>query len=457
MKIIYQIGRFDQNINQKLRFVINSSNGEFNDAVLSSIALKNCLKESIVVLIFPSSLPFNKNFTSSEFPIDKDLKEEISQIINSNKQRELFFKEPSYFFNRHPHISMSDGFIVIHSFGEYEGIKFESSFDDIVLRLFIDIVNRYIKSRFSDIYIDISSGHNIYISALLDSVRQFAVFVQLFNWTDKSNLPKIYISFSDPIISSNLKEYSIHIQELKFITFFSSPIKYNRDIQTNQDIPIARRIAREDKDFKRKIMKFIANFALLFSSIKNNIPLGIYTLPRDSKEDILEMINDTINKWVLPKLTQNLRCSPGLDKDDYIRLLLSLAFYYGIIDVLENAQIKDFSDQEGVSMNELEKVKKIFDIFNLKLNTQWLANELTNLKRAILNNLVTPNGPLSSWNPLREFMSGESEEVNKRNFLAHSGFERNVTEVMIYNDNSIYLRWKQDKLPNIKKMLIEEV
>lgn len=60
------------------------------------------------------------------------------------------------------------------------------------------------------IYVDISSGHNIFVSAILEAVRFFSTWAGLRNWIYITKRPEICLAFSDPILGGASKEYKIH-------------------------------------------------------------------------------------------------------------------------------------------------------------------------------------------------------------------------------------------------------
>lgn len=71
--------------------------------------------------------------------------------------------------------------MLIHSFGEFLGFPLQASLDDIVIEIFIDIYETYKSEKFSELYVDISTGLNPYTAALLEAVRNFSVCIQLEN------------------------------------------------------------------------------------------------------------------------------------------------------------------------------------------------------------------------------------------------------------------------------------
>ena len=440
MIYIYQIGRLEKNITNEINFRIG---GEIISSSLSSLALKQHLENSgkgnvKVILAYPVSLPFNGKLIEGESQIPTDLKNKIKRILDDSSERENYLKNPEEFFKSHPH-SNGNEFFIIHSIGQYERQKFEGKYDDIVLDFFIDMLERIKVCDQTEIYVDVSSGLNVYVSAMLEAVRHFSTYYHLSEWENRKL--KVFLVFTDPIIGSSANEFNIYKDyELKFKVFFSSPIK-KEDID---NFALARKIAGEDRKLKKCIQEILENFAICFSAIKNNAPLAVYTFGYDKICEVKEL-EEKILQIVKYKLRENWERSPNLEKDAYIKLFLTLGFYRGIIKVLEKQSI---CPSREVNMRQMkEKFKKIYETFNLTLNEKFLGNEVSNLARKLKDK------DIKEWTLLKCAleMSGEMDE---RNFFAHSGLESNLTEVKKNNDE-ILIRYKEEeeKLKKVKEWL----
>jgi len=440
MIYIYQIGRLDSRM-QPLEFLIEDKALKFE---LSSVALKNYFKNNVkLILIYPVSLPFNKNLIDSKSNLEDSFKSKINKILENKR---AYFENPHEFFNLHPHTSYADDFALIHSLGEYEGDVFEGKFDDIVLEILVDLIERHLNDPMTELYVDISSGHNIYLSAMLEAVRHFSIFHKLSSW-DNDNI-SIRIAFSDPIIGSSKQKFEIHREyELKYKTFFSSPLTKN-DLE---NFALSRKIAGEKRELKRKIQNMLENFALCYSALKNNTPLFLYHYDFDRVEDIKNLVLEIIKK-LKDELFTDWKSSPSLDKNEYLKILLSLSFYIGIIRVLSKHEIHAKHEAE---IDEIkEKFEQIYRHFGLDLNREILGHEISNLKRKDKNDGTTLiEKATENWQSLSEFIKGEGD-FQKRNFIAHAGFERTVTEIKIY-DNKLHVRYKTDSLERIKRTLLE--
>ncbi len=429
-----------------LKFIYKENEYEVG---LSSFALKRCFGDCArLVLIYPVSLPLNKSLINQNPNLNDDLKERIRKILDNKDE---YLENPREFFSFHPHNQEANDFILIHSIGEYEKVKFESSYDDIVLEILFDMIERYLNCRFEELYIDISSGLNIYIAALLEAVRHFSIFNRLQNW--HSEKCKIYKVFSEPIIGFTSTSYEIHEVPVEFKAFYSSPIK-EQDIDNYQ---LSRKITESlfgdthNREFKNKIQRYFENFAIHFSAIKNAIPLANYTFELDSSYDIEKLLKEIISLGK-KKLHENWRRSPQLSKENFLKTLLSLSFYKGITKIFEYENINPTGDR-GVSLEEIKRFKKVYEVFGLNLNITFLGNEIRNLAEAKDSEGMRLEDKVSDdWRSLNEFLYGEGSDFNPRNFFAHAGFERMITEVRKCN-GKLYFRYRDQERDKVKEQL----
>ncbi len=450
MNLIYQIGRFDRGFNTPIKFKISDT----IEKVLSSFALKEYLSSHTltkVVIIYPVSLLLNSNSTSWDLPLV--FKEKLIKLFESSEEKEQYLNNPKEYFQLHPHSQLADYFLVIHSIGEYEGVRLSATFDDLVLEIFFDMVSHFLEEPFSTLYLDISSGHNIYVSALLEAGRLFLAFYQLRNWVKDEKSLRVYIVFSDPIIGTPKGEYQLYTHyELKVRIFFSAPIVIRKD-----DYQFAKKLTKNNKYLKKKIQPYLEKAYFFYSIIKNNIPLCLYTFEPHNLKDIDSIIK-TIIDFGKENFFKTYKKALNVDKDIFIKAIFLLALYYGIVKVLQKYEI--YPKQE-VSIHELNqkfcKQNSIYENFYLPLHRNYLGHEISNnFEKEKMKKKFQP-----VWKPFREFISEEStdtevksanQDIIPRNFIAHCGFERNCLEVKKIN-SEILLRYNKEKLEKIKKII----
>ncbi len=464
---IYQVGRLDVNAFKELNFIVY--NKPFKSS-LSSFAIKDYYEEnydssshdsSSIVLIYPVSLPFNqillknRDFISS---IPGTFKDRIEHALNNPQD---YLNNPQKLFESHPHSEMACNFFTIHSLGAYntnnQQIKFSCHYSDIFLEILLDMVSRYIQHVESSNHdgklkfiIDISSGLNIYITALLEAARYLGVLMQLAGIYNKDKVPEVIIAFSDPILPNENISYTIHFDPVRTKAFYSSPISY-KDIDK---FKLSKAIYPEDRKEKNRLQEILDSFAITYSAIKNNAPLAIYQFGYKERDKILDMMKDFIED-TLSNLYKNFESSPNLKKDDYLKVLLTLAFSYGIASLLENNNIKQ---HHGIDISELrDSFESVYKAFGLDLNDIVLGNEVNLINKAKKEFVEKGN---REWRQLFYLLNPNKNAFdtvpNERNYFAHAGLEQNAAQYIIEKD-LLKLKYADQHVDLIKKWLKKSV
>lgn len=462
MKLIYQIGRFEVNSLNPINFRIE--NQVFRTS-LSSLALKEYFNKnnnsSKVVLLYPVSLLFNKRVIENSSNLPEDLKKNILKVLDSNEEKNSFFLNPYPYYKLNPHSKLVDSFLVIHSIGEYEGVKFQTTFEELVLEIFIDIVEKYLNEPFKVLYLDISSGLNIYVSSLIEAGRLFLTFYKLQNFLPEEEPLKVILYFSDPIMQPFAdRDFELHLHyELEVKTFFSFPQLPDQISIENAYTKFIKTLANGDRETKQYFNKLLASILtdgyLFFSALKNNTPLVLYTFSHHQEEKVILVMRELI-EFLKRILYQNFQKAPNLKIEQYRKLFLMLSIYLGIIKILKKHKI---SQNQEVPISELvsnfkDPEKTIFKYFDLSSHSSFFAQELENnfLKEENKKNFT------SDFKLLKDFISGESKDndIHPRNFIAHCGFERNCVEIKKVGED-VWIRYKNDSkiLERIKKILLE--
>lgn len=458
--IIYQIGRLDRNVFDVCKLVVEDK--QF-DTSLTSFAIRDFIKQEgktpLFILIYPVSLPLNTSLLKNQESFPPEFMKEIGATLNDP---EGYLKDPKAFFKHHPHTEEADDLFVIHSLGIYSthqsSISFDCHYQDILLEMLLDMIDRYLP--FLDVdtpeplefIIDISSGHNIYVSALLEAARQFGVWLQLAGWHNRATIPEIKVAFSDPILPGQDVLHTIHFDELKVRSLFSSPIT-NNDVS---NFALSRRVFPDENERKEKgrLQEFLERFLVVFSAIKNNTPLAIYQLGFDEGDAILDVLKDFIF-YTRRRLFSSYLKSPALDKDTYLKVLLTLGFYYGLGKILKESGLKNLGDKGWEIRDTKESFYKIYKTFGLNLNGVVLGNEINQILEASnrFNNKIS-----GQWHDLFILLNPTKnqfdKEPNKRNFFAHAGLEQNATQFRI-EDGSLFLRYKAEYSKTLKNWLKE--
>ena len=456
MKLIYQIGRLERGAFNPIKFEVHE---KVNKALLSSFALKQSFLENgddaKVILIYPISLFLNKNAPQIE-NISEDFKQTIEGVLKNENELSNYLSNPYPYFAKHPHSEEADDFIVIHSIGQYKGIKFSATLEELILEIFIDKVKRYQDEHFSELYLDISSGHNIYTSALLEAGRLFLTFYKLQNFNLKENGLKVFITFSDPIVAPYDRTFQVHKDFcLEVKTFFSFPEKPTQNKLDNAYSKFAKDlVGNELRSFKNQLKELFSHGYFFYSAIKNNCPLVLYTKPYHQEEEIDKGIADLIN-FVKQRIYSNYQATPGLKFDLFRKAFLMLSIYKGIVKVLKEYKIykKEEVGLEELAWNFRDENQSFYNCFELKQNREYFSHEFSNTferegERGGIKDKIPEN-----YVPLRDLIKGESDEINHRNFLAHCGFERNCVYVR-RQGATIFIKYGSEVLSRIEEILL---
>ncbi len=467
-RIIYQIGRFERSIDELVNFEID---GKTYPQELSSFALKEYFGEHVkVILVYPVSILLNKG--AIEEIKDKEhfrsFYEKIKGFVEGEeeekeKEKEKYIKNPWEYLKEHPHSKKADGFIVIPSIGEFLGEKFSSPLGNIVLRILIDMIERYKNEPFDEMYLDISSGHNIYNYALAEAGRLFLTLMKLEDFLKKKDI-KVFIAITEPIFGKPNPDKSYKIFkdfQLDVKGFFYFPEKPQENSE-NAFSKYANKLSetikgKEDRELKRKIMNMLYKAYLFYSALRNNLPLVVYYLCtleeyRYTEDDVKNLLEEIVN-LLKQRLDGNLKESPDLNFDDLRKLFMMLGLAVGIIRVLETREICK-GIKEGAYLSDIkqlftEEENSIYRYFELTTNIMYLQQEI---QKNFLDNekLITNEWKLLKY-ILEEKPNEKDAQIHPRNVLAHCGFERNITEVRKTDNGDILIRYTNYHKENNKE------
>ncbi|MFZ8859102.1 MAG: TM1812 family CRISPR-associated protein [Thermocrinis sp.] len=468
-RIIYQIGRFESSIDELVNFEID---GKSCSGELSSFALKKYFGEPTkVILVYPVSILLNENAlkgindklnksSAEERKDEVDLKsfyEKIEGIVKKPEEKEKYIKNPWEYLREHPHSKKANDFVVIPSIGEFLREKFSSPLGNIVLRILIDMIERYKNGPFDEMYLDISSGYNIYNYALAEAGRLFLTLMKLEDFLNEKDI-KVFIAITEPIFgkSSPDKRYKIfkdfQLDAKGFFYFPEKPQENNENAFSKYANKLIETIkGKEDRELKRKIMNMLYKAYLFYSALRNNLPLVVYYLCtleeyRYTENDVKNLLEEIVG-LLKQKLDQNLKDSPtDLNFEDLRKLFMILGVAIGIIRVLEKREIcKGIKEEVEVNLSDIRRLfvkdkSSIYRYFGLKTNIPYLQQEIQNNfldERRI--SLITNEWKLLKY-ILEEKPNEKDTQIHPRNFLAHCSFERNITEVRKTDDGEILIR-----------------
>jgi CRISPR-associated protein Csx1 len=179
-------------------------------------------------------------------------------------------------------------------------------------------------------------------------------------------------------------------------------------------------------------MNMLYKAYLFYSALRNNLPLVVYYLCtleeyRYTENDAKNLLEEIVN-LLKQRLDGNLKTSPDdLKFEDLRKLFMMLGLAVGIIRVLETREICK-GIKEGVYLSDIERLfaeeeNSIYRYFELTTNIMYLQQEIQ--KNFLDNEKLIVN----EWKLLKNITDQSSTSIDPRNFLAHCGFEKNITEL----------------------------
>jgi CRISPR-associated protein Csx1 len=102
--------------------------------------------------------------------------------------------------------------------------------------------------------------------------------------------------------------------------------------------------------------------------------------------------------------------------------------------------------EEGVYLHNIEQLfaedkSSIYRYFGLKTNIPYLQQEIrNNFTEKDEKNLITNEWKLLKY-ILEEKPNEKDTQINPRNFLAHCGFEKNITELKKLDNGDVLIRY----------------
>jgi len=460
--LILQVGRIDRSFNNPISFKYNDGDNEKKESYpLSSFFWKNEVlnkDETEILLLYPVSLPVQD--------IDHPSNEFLKEVANLNIDD--YLKNPNDFFQKHPH-SEGNKFLVINSIGTYKKdnktYSFYSSIEEITLQILLKLVKEY--SDIDNIYIDISSGQNIYITSMINAIYRFIPYHEILHGFGQNKKLNAYIISCDPIILV-LSNHSFTLSSTKFSAkaFFELP--YSIEKLNDFDSLLS-------KINKRNFREFIkTDFPILFYSFKFSfVPLLIYL----KSKEIHNKSKEIHNKWEINDLVcaiydyvndNKFNCENNNKKiffSEIVSVIFSAAFYKLFCSLLKNLedldeiQIKVLMNEKGsVDDVEIDRNETFKQIFNQIKNIQNYDKFKSELKETIKS---VDFSKLSNSYSKDVFKSSYSKnaEFNPRNFVAHYGLEKNSVEYKLISasNNSYEISIKNvDNIHDQFKSIINE-
>ncbi|MEM2086402.1 MAG: TM1812 family CRISPR-associated protein [Archaeoglobaceae archaeon] len=336
---------------------------------------------------------------------------------------------------------------IIPSIGEYEfkdrKVEYKNNFDNIVIAILLHLLKRNPEK----VLMDVSTGQNIYVFALIEAVRRYATYKQIEKMFHSYEF-KLRIATYQPIIK-NVKEAKIEINDLSARSFFSLPQADPDKLCKTGD----REVKREAGEIGKKYHTLKSAFRLLqkevtigFNAIRYNTPLAFYELLKfDANADEIERgFSKLAHEFLENEIPMDLKV--------FSNILFSIAMF---------RSFREFKSTLNMpSINEIGlKFQRVYTKADLDVNCNFLTRELEEIKtRAEKRRMEIEQKRRVSLLELYKKETFEGDEKFgskniKRNFFAHSGFLKEYTFVTIAN-GEFCLEWDKSKHKDLENWLL---
>lgn len=192
-----------------------------------------------------------------------------------------------------------------------------------------------------------------------------------------------------------------------------------------------------------KIFKEIDNLELsaFIGALYNGLPLALFRFyPKINKlrEIIFEVLN-SYEKYIKVRNQSKLEVMKDLKIG---KVTKAYVFAYVIAVLLKDLGLVT-SKKKEVLLDEIENLKENLFKFDERFKTR-IADDIHELKKKLKERKDI------NWEIYNSILDKSIGEPDVRNFLAHSGFERNITEIK-KEGRKIFLRYGENKIKTIKE------
>ncbi|MCS7144005.1 MAG: hypothetical protein NZ879_03165 [Archaeoglobaceae archaeon] len=333
---------------------------------------------------------------------------------------------------------------VIPSIGEYEfkdrKLSYENNFDNVVVAILLHLINR----RPEKVLVDVCTGQNVYVFALIEAVRRYSTYRQLEGILQGYEF-KFKIATYQPILK-DVKEAKIEINDFSAKSFFFLPQTEPDKLCNSKHIEIKRKageIGKKYWNFKSKFRDIQNELKIAFNAIRYNTPLAFYQLLSfDANVDEIEReFSQFVSEFLEKEIPMNLGIFSGI--------LFTVAMFKSFREfksALNKPTIEEIDSKFSKIYKEVElDVNRIFlgrEIEEIKIRAEEMKEEIKRSKSILLLDIYKKD--------VKEKIG--SKDI-KRNFFAHCGFIKEYTELIFYEDK-LCIEWKKEALSNIRNWLL---
>jgi CRISPR-associated protein Csx1 len=393
---------------KSVKYVIDSR--AYENKILA-FAVKEWLKDAEVVFLVPESL-----VTLIESDLNKAV--ELFRDMNEFKDRIMEL------------LGRSDvDIMIIPSVGVYSGnytVKFEGSIENTIVYVFTELVKR----GFDEIYADVSTGQNVYMTAMLEALRRYVTYRKLRRILQGEEGASLKLLYTPPVLKERL-EYNVEIYDFEVNAFFSLPTLDTSAFCVNVD---DRKMLNKKygKFVKGELSKAVKLLRMSFNAILHNAPLAFYhdeilnfSIDVDGIERKLLEIFDDIDE------SRSIEVRDGcaevrrivLDSHNVINTFFATSLLSSIVEFWRSNVFGCKAELNGV----VETFGRIYGNLGLSVNKRFLERDAESIKERCKELKEGEEKLLIDLYAIHGALRGSSDR--KRNFFAHSGFLREITKV----------------------------
>ncbi|MEM4155030.1 MAG: hypothetical protein QXW52_09465, partial [Candidatus Caldarchaeum sp.] len=306
-----------------------------------------------------------------------------------------------------------------------------------------------------ELVLDVSSGLNIYGAIAVRVLYNVLTYQKLSNYyvgESSSGEPRHSIAFF-PQPREEKEEVKVELSEARTRILNQYPLT----VQQIKGINKPEEIGLTDTGLKKDLKRILMTGRRLFNCLAYNTPLPVYY------DDIVEFckpsyirelekrICDSVSSYIQPETSYDgcvkvfrKRFDPRLLRD----VLNALALTGSLMKIVEEAR-KSMTGV-GVKLDDLQEffVRKVYGSLEwFKPNARRLEFEVEQIKQAAAR--ITVKSPML----LKDVFGVHGSSNMERNFIAHSGFLKDVTEIVKVGDAEVYVKYKLDV---VKPSVIKE-
>ena len=407
------------------RYVIDGK--EYEKKFLAS-AIREWLGEGRIVFLVPDSL-----ITRIESDIDEAFK-----LL---KDKERFKKRIEELLN-----GVEADILIIPSVGTYSEdytVRFEGSIENTMVFVFKELV----KLGIGTVYADISTGLNIYTTAMLEALRKYVAYKKLERILQGEGGITSKLAFVPQVLSEG-QVVNVELHGLDVQVFFSLPYANPREICVDTDTKVE--INKKYGKLFREISGLLKTLRIAFNAIKYNTPLAFYhsdvlnlniDVKRVEKEfvKVVDELED-LREVVVSDNTITVR-RPIVSSGSVVNTFFALSMLSSVIEW-----------GKGLGEPELDEIlrtfRSLYDCLGLEVNSRFLERDIEGIRELTKD--------LEGERLLLELFpesSGKSKD-KKRNFFAHSGFLREITLVKRVGDR-VMLRYTPESIKEVQSWLLD--